>query len=80
MGEALYIHFLYVATKNSTNEQNRINTVLSWSSLANVAIAENLVAGLTPGTPARDPCFTPASVPGWFPFRIRRATKGARAG
>ena len=56
MGEALYIHFLYVATKNSTNEQNRINEVLSWSPLP-VAIAENLVAGLTPGIASPGPLF-----------------------
>ena len=48
MGEALYFYFLIVSTKDSTNEQGVINTVLGWSPTP-VAISPDLVAGLTPG-------------------------------
>ncbi len=48
MGEALYVYFLIVATKNSKNEQQRIDTVLGWSE-SPVAIPPELVVGLTPG-------------------------------
>ena len=48
MGEALYIHFLYVATKNSGKEQEVIGTVLNWS-LEPTTIPPDLVTGLTPG-------------------------------
>ena len=48
MGEVLYVHFLIVTAKNSTNEQKRIEEVLGWSSQP-VAIPPNLVACLTPG-------------------------------
>ena len=48
MGEALYIHFLYVSTKNSGKEQEVIGTVLNWS-LEPTTIPPDLVTGLTPG-------------------------------
>ena len=48
MGEVLYVHFLIVSTSNSVNEQQRIDTVLEWSSPP-VKIPLDLVAALTPG-------------------------------
>ncbi len=48
MGEALFFYFLIVATTNSANERNVIDTVLSWAP-SPVAIPEGLIAGLTPG-------------------------------
>ena len=48
MGEVLYVHFLIVTAKNSTNEQRRIDEVLGWSPQP-VAIPRDLVACLTPG-------------------------------
>ena len=46
--EALYVHFLIVSAKDSTEEQRVIDTVLAWSP-DRVAIPPDLVAGLTPG-------------------------------
>ena len=48
MGEVLYVHFLIVTARKSTNEQRRIDEVLGWSSQP-VAIPPGLVASLTPG-------------------------------
>ncbi len=48
MGEVLYVHFLIVTARKSTNEQRRIDEVLGWSSQP-VAIPPDLVACLTPG-------------------------------
>ncbi len=48
MGEALYLYFLYVATKNSGKEQEVIETVLNWSP-DRVGIPPGLVTSLTPG-------------------------------
>ena len=48
MGEALYFYFLIVATKNSSNEERVIDTVLSWSP-SPMAVPQDLVRGLTPG-------------------------------
>ena len=48
MGEVLYFYFLIVGTKNSTNEQRVINTVLSWSPYP-MEVPQELVGGLTPG-------------------------------
>ena len=48
MGEVLYFHFLIVTTKNSTDEQRVIDTVLGWSP-SPVEIPQELVAALTPG-------------------------------
>ena len=48
MGEALYFYFLIVSTRNSSNEEQKVNDVLSWSP-NRVEIPKGLVAGLTPG-------------------------------
>ena len=48
MGEALYVYFLIVYARDSSNEQRVIDTVLGWSPMP-VAIPPDLVAGLTPG-------------------------------
>ena len=48
MGEVLYFYFLIVTTKNSTNEQRVIDTVLGWSP-SPAEIPQELVVGLTPG-------------------------------
>ena len=48
MGEALYVYFLIVSTKDSTDEERVINTVLNWSP-APVVIPQDLVTGLVPG-------------------------------
>ena len=48
IGEALYFYFLVVSTKNSTREEEVIDTILSWSSDP-IVTPPNLVAGLTPG-------------------------------
>ena len=48
MGEALHVYFLIVSTKDSTDEQRVIDSVLGWSPTP-VVIPPNLVAGLTPG-------------------------------
>ena len=48
MGEVLYFYFLIVRTKNSTNEQKVIDTVLGWSP-SPIEIPQELVNSLTPG-------------------------------
>ena len=48
MGEALYVYFLIVATKNSATELRRMEEVLSLSQ-ESVEIPSELVDGLTPG-------------------------------
>ena len=48
MGEVLYFYFLIVYTRNSSNEQQVIDTVLKWSS-SPVSISQEFVDGLTPG-------------------------------
>ena len=48
MGEALYFYFLIVYARDSSNEQQVIDTVLGWSPTP-VSIPPELVAGLTPG-------------------------------
>ena len=48
MGEALYVYFLIVTTKNSSAEQKRIDDVLGLSPQP-VAIPPDLVAALKPG-------------------------------
>ena len=48
MGEALYFYFLIVSTRDSTDEQRVIDTVLGWSP-SPVEIPPDLIAGLTPG-------------------------------
>ena len=48
MGEALYVYFLIVTTKNSSAEQKRINEVLGMSPQP-VAIPPDLAAALKPG-------------------------------
>ncbi len=64
MGEALYIYFLIVSTKDSANEAKTINEVLSWSPDP-VKIPPDLVAGLTPGIVNPGPFFFIA-----LPFQI----------
>ena len=48
VAEALYFYFLFVATKDNTTEQQRINEVLSWSPIR-VELPSDLAVGLTPG-------------------------------
>ena len=48
MGEVLYFYFLIVRTKNSTNEQKVIDTVLGWSP-SPIEIPQELINSLTPG-------------------------------
>ena len=48
MGEALYFYFLIVSTRDSSDEQRVIDTVLGWSP-SPVEIPPDLIAGLTPG-------------------------------
>ena len=48
MGEALYFYFLIVSTRDSSDEEQRINGVLELSPTP-VAIPPDLVGGLTPG-------------------------------
>ena len=48
VAEALYFYFLFVATKDNTTEQQRINEVLSWSPVR-VELPSDLAVGLTPG-------------------------------
>ena len=50
MGETLYVYFLVVSTKNSTNEQRVIGQVLGWSP-SPVSIPPVLVAGLVLSIP-----------------------------
>ena len=64
MGEALYIYFLIVSTKDIANEAKTINEVLSWSPDP-VKIPPDLVAGLTPGIVNPGPFFFIA-----LPFQI----------
>ena len=48
MAEVLYVHFLVVATKDSTEEQHQLNRILGWSPEP-VAIPSELASGLAPG-------------------------------
>ncbi len=48
VAEALYFYFLIVATKDSGDEVQAIDTILGWSS-SPVAIGQQFVDGLTPG-------------------------------
>ena len=48
MAEVLYVHFLVVATKDSTEEQQQLNRILGWSPEP-VVIPSELAAGLAPG-------------------------------
>ena len=48
MAEALYLYFLIVSTKDGSNEQRVIDTVLGWSP-SPAAIPPDLVAALAPG-------------------------------
>ena len=48
MGEAIYVHFLIVWTKDGTTQRRRIEEVLSWSPDP-VQIPPQLVDGLVPG-------------------------------
>ena len=48
MAEVLYVHFLVVSTKDSTNEQHQLNRILALSSEP-VAVPSELAAGLAPG-------------------------------
>ena len=48
IAEVLYVYFLIVKTRNSANEQQKIDTVLQWSE-SHVEIPPDLVAALTPG-------------------------------
>ncbi len=48
MGEALYVYFLIVSKQNSASKERAINNVLGFSPTP-VAIAPDLVGGLTPG-------------------------------
>ena len=48
MAEVLYVHFLIVSTKNSTNKQGQLNRILGWSPEP-VAVPSELAAGLAPG-------------------------------
>ena len=56
MGEALYVYFLIVATKNSATQRQRVEEVLSWSP-ESVEIPVELVDGLTPGIAGPGPAF-----------------------
>ena len=47
MAEVLYVHFLIVSTKDSTNEQHQLNRILGWS--PEPAVPAELAAGLAPG-------------------------------
>ena len=48
MGEVLFVHFLVVSTKNSTNKQHQLNRILGWSPEP-VSVPSELAAGLAPG-------------------------------
>ena len=48
MAEVLYVHFLVVATKDSTEEQHQLNRILGWSPEP-VVIPSELASGLAPG-------------------------------
>ena len=48
MAEVLFVHFLIVSTKNSTNKQHQLNRILGWSPEP-VAVPSELAAGLAPG-------------------------------
>ena len=48
MAEVLYVHFLIVSTKDSTNEQHQLNRILALSPEP-VAVPSELAAGLVPG-------------------------------
>ncbi len=48
MAEVMYVHFLIVSTKDSTNEQHQLGRILGWSPEP-VAVPSELAAGLVPG-------------------------------